>query len=271
MDEVMEVPAAVQADAEVQAEAQTTANESQAPESTPETTPGEDAAAEIRQRAEKRAQGVQKRIDELTREKHEALRLAQTLAERLQAAGQGDEAKPKATHVGTPDPSQFSTYEDYIDALTDFKIEQRETARTQQYRQAQAQREQAAMQERAQAQLSKGAEKYADFYEVVTDPSLPVTGTMAAAMAEAENGADVAYYLGTNPKEAQRIASLSPTRQAIEIGKIEAKLSAQPVTEATKAPPPIKPLSGVGKVETDPDKMSTEDWLKWRNKQLKTR
>lgn len=270
MDEVMDVTAAVQADAEAQAEAQTTANESQAPESTPETTPGEDAAAEIRQRAEKRAQGVQKRIDELTREKHEALRLAQTLAERLQAAGQG-EAKLQAAHSGAPDPSQFSTYEDYIDALTDFKLEQRETARTQQYRQAQAQRAQAEMQERAQAQLNKGAEKYADFYEVVTDPSLPITGTMAAAMAEAENGADVAYFLGTNPKEAQRIASLSPTRQAIEIGKIEAKLSAQPEPVATKAPPPIKPLSGAGKVETDPDKMTTEEWVKWRNKQLKTR
>ena len=38
---------------------------------------------------------------------------------------------------------------------------------------------------------------------------------------EAENGDDIAHYLGKNPKEAHRIAQLHPRSQIREIGKLE--------------------------------------------------
>jgi len=48
----------------------------------------------------------------------------------------------------------------------------------------------------------------------------PITNVMAESIQNSEIGPDVAYYLGTNIKEAERIARLSPILQAKEIGKM---------------------------------------------------
>jgi len=112
--------------------------------------------------------------------------------------------------------------------------------------------------------------KYDDFEQVAYNPKLPVTETMAQTIQASDNGPDVIYYLGSNPKEAERIARLSPLLQAREIGKIEAKLGANPPAKKTStAPAPIAPVtartSGAPAYDTtDPRSvkaMSTSDWI----------
>ncbi len=85
-----------------------------------------------------------------------------------------------------------------------------------------------------------------------------------------EIGPDIAYFLGSNPKEADRISRLSPFLQAKEIGKIEAKVAASPPTKKpSSAPAPIQPVaaraSGAPAYDTtDPRSikaMSTSDWI----------
>jgi hypothetical protein len=57
-------------------------------------------------------------------------------------------------------------------------------------------------------------------------------------------GPDIAYYLGSNPKEAERISRLSALMQAKEIGKIESKLADNPpVKKSSNAPAPIAPVT----------------------------
>ena len=91
-------------------------------------------------------------------------------------------------------------------------------------------------------------------------------------MMEADNADDIAYHLGSHPKEAQRIAALSPLSQIREIGKLEAKLLAEPAKPKapSKAPAPITPLTGVAQVATEvpseQDDMAT--WIKKRQKQV---
>ena len=93
---------------------------------------------------------------------------------------------------------------------------------------------------------------------------------MAETIQASEIGPELAYYLGSNPKEAERIARLSPYLQAKEIGKIEVKLADNPpVKKTTSAPPPIKPVTAktVGapvRDTTDPrsiKEMSTSEWI----------
>jgi hypothetical protein len=93
---------------------------------------------------------------------------------------------------------------------------------------------------------------------------------MAEAIRAADNGPDVLYYLGSNPKEAERISRLPPAIQAKEIGKIEAKLDNDPpVKKSSSAPAPISPVtarkSGSASFPTtDPrsvSAMSTSDWI----------
>jgi len=112
--------------------------------------------------------------------------------------------------------------------------------------------------------------KYDDFEQVAYNPKLPVTETMAQTIQASDNSPDVIYYLGSNPKEAERIARLSPLLQAREIGKIEAKLGANPPAKKTStAPAPIAPVtartSGAPAYDTtDPRSvkaMSTSDWI----------
>ena len=94
---------------------------------------------------------------------------------------------------------------------------------------------------------------------------------MAETIRESDLGPELAYHLGTNPKEAERISKLAPFLQAKEIGRIEAKLAdAPPVKKTSSAPAPISPVSArksssTGIVDTtDPratKTMSDSEWI----------
>ncbi len=92
---------------------------------------------------------------------------------------------------------------------------------------------------------------------------------MAQTIQASDIGPDVAYYLGANPKEADRIARMSPYLQAKEIGRIEAKLVADPpAKKTTSAPAPIKPVtartSGAPAYDTtDPRSIKTMSASEW--------
>ena len=65
---------------------------------------------------------------------------------------------------------------------------------------------------------------------------------MAQSIQSSDVGPDLLYWLGTNPKEADRISRLNPILQAKEIGKIEAGLASNPpVKKTSTAPAPIAP------------------------------
>jgi hypothetical protein len=93
---------------------------------------------------------------------------------------------------------------------------------------------------------------------------------MAQTIQSSDIGPDVAYYLGANPKEADRISRLAPYVQAKEIGRIEAKLASEPMVKKTSsAPPPFTPVTPSSKGAstydtTDPrsiKSMSTSEWI----------
>ena len=93
---------------------------------------------------------------------------------------------------------------------------------------------------------------------------------MAQAVQASDAGPDIAYYLGSNPKEADRISRLSPILQAKEIGRLEAKIASDvPVKRSTSAPAPISPVtartSGNPSYDTtDPRStktMTTSEWI----------
>jgi hypothetical protein len=93
---------------------------------------------------------------------------------------------------------------------------------------------------------------------------------MAQAVRASDIGPEIAYWLGSNVKEADRIARLDPVLQAKEIGRIEAKLASDPpVKRTSSAPAPIRPVtartSGNPSYDTtDPRStkaMTTSEWI----------
>lgn len=162
-----------------------------------------------------------------------------------------------------PPADQFESVDAYAEALAAKKAE--EIVRRQQMQQQEMTTLQA-FHERVEAAL----EKYDDYQQVVENPALPITDVMAQTIRASEVGPDVAYWLGTNPKEAARIANLPPFLQAKEIGRIEARIAAEPpVRKTTSAPAPIAPVtsrtsSAPSYDTTDPrsvKSMSTSEWI----------
>ena len=162
-----------------------------------------------------------------------------------------------------PPVDQFETPEAYAEALAEKRaqelIRQREDAK----RQAEIAEAYADKEEEARS-------KYEDFEQVAYNPNLPITNVMAETIQHSEIGPELAYYLGSNPKDAERISRMTPLAQAKEIGKIEAKLAAEPpVKRTTSAPAPISPVSarstGAPALDTtDPrsiKSMSASQWI----------
>jgi hypothetical protein len=171
-----------------------------------------------------------------------------------------------------PVPEGFASTDEYIDAVAEYKATEKLAAR-------EAQKQQSAILESYHDKEEEARTKYDDFEQVAYNPNLPITDVMAQTIQASDIGPDMAYHLGANPKEAERISRLSPFLQAKEIGKLEAKLAAEPPTKKTSsAPTPISPVTArsTGSPSydtTDPrsiKSMSTSDWIEAeRQRQIK--
>jgi hypothetical protein len=170
-------------------------------------------------------------------------------------------------------PSRDEDPDAYAEALAERKAAELLARR-------EAEREQMALLEAYHDREEAAREKYDDFEQVAYNQQLPITNVMAQTIQASELGPDIAYYLGANAKEAERISRLPPYLQAKEIGKIEAKLadSPAPVKKTTSAPPPIKPVTAKGTSTsiydtTDPrsiSAMSASEWIeRERQRQIK--
>jgi hypothetical protein len=167
--------------------------------------------------------------------------------------------------------TDFDTPEDYADALATRKAEQLLAAREQQKHHVELAEAYTEREERVR-------DKYDDFEQVAYNPKVPITEAMAATIKAADNGPEVAYFLGQNLDEAKRISKLPVYQQPYEIGKIEARLAAAPpVKKTTSAPAPIVPVSskssGIPSFNTtDPRSiktMSPSDWIKAEETRLR--
>lgn len=90
---------------------------------------------------------------------------------------------------------------------------------------------------------TEAIEKYPDYVEVAEAENVKITGEMAAAILQSDNGTDVAYYLGQNPDEAERISGLTMARQMLEIGRLSERLEAPaPRRRRAAQDAPIEPI-----------------------------
>jgi hypothetical protein len=188
--------------------------------------------------------------------------------EREQAARQTVPVAPKEM----PSIDNFESTDAYAEALALRKAEELIAQRDRQ-------KEQAQVVEAYSEREEKARDRYDDFEDVVYNPKLRITDVMAESIQSSDNGPDLAYWLGSNPKEAERIARLSPILQAKEIGKIEVRLADNPpVKKSTSAPTPISPVTARSSGSpshdtTDPRSiktLTTSEWIEAeRNRQIR--
>jgi hypothetical protein len=257
-----------------------------AAESVPDSEAGKEAEQE-EPAARKGKGGFQRRIDRLTRENAE---LQEKLAD-WEATGGKPAARASETSATPAEPAarpkvdDFDDYDKYVEALADWKTDQKVAAlvATQQKSQAeQAARERETERARGfQARAKAAAEKYPDFAAVAYSEDTPVSETMREVILESEHGAELAYWLGSHVDEAVRISQLSPVAAAREMGRLEAQIAAQntppaaPKTQPklTRAPEPIRPVNTATKTSA-PSVMDEElaaDFSAWEKVRMAQR
>jgi len=219
--------------------------------------------------------GFARRIDKLNQKIGAEKARADALERQLQggnATQKPEKPAAAAEPAGRPKETDFDSYAEFVDKLTDWKMEQRETARaaeaaTQKAAQSQAEQKKA-WNEKVNTFKSETPD-YNDVLQAAED--IQVSPAMNEAIITSDHGPAIAYHLAQHPEEAQRIAALSPVAAAREIGKIEAALAAETATPApkarvSKAPAPAKTVKAAAE-SSEPDPSDFNAWERWRNAQ----
>ena len=211
--------------------------------------------------------GTQKRIDELTKQRHDHEREKEywkQLAQDKQVAPEPVNNEPlKSLSDFEYDEGKFAEYlteRAKADAAADVdrKIAQETAARTRSDFSGK------------EADFSKDVD---DYHIVTRNNDLKVSQEMVEAVQGSDDGPAVLYYLGKNPEVAERLFALPPLQMAREMGRIEAtKLVKQKAPVESKAPKPVPKLKPVeSKVTLDPSKMTDAQFRKWRQKAIANR
>lgn len=246
----------------------------------------DDSAASEEEQHRKRKGGFQKRIDKLTRRATELEQQNAALMEALRQSGRAPEQpkvpeKTEPSNNGKPNPDDFESHEDYVEALTDWKVEQKLTANQKKIQEQNAREQQTRQQSEFHSRMDKARERYKDFDEVMGDSEAPVSAAMQEVIIASEYGPDIAYYLANHPDEAEKIANMSALAAAKALGKLEDRIESKvkesgtdgvqkskTEPQVTKAPRPISPVnsdnSSAGSTTKDPEKMTYQEYKKWR-------
>jgi len=221
-------------DVNQKAESQTTESADEAPEITAQETESD--------KEEKRQAKLDKRFAKLTKNTYKA-----------EARAEAAEARALAAERRlNPSEDSPDSDEDDIEALIDRKVAEREQ-----------QAKDDAFSKKSKALLDKACDE-GDFD---VDDFIGLPAGAANAIVEMDNH-KVLIHLQENPEEIEKLEGMSDFRQAVEIGKLEAKLSAPASVKKSKAPEPIttiggKKSSGVSYTEN----MSDTDYDKWLSQQ----
>lgn len=253
-----------------------------------ESDPEVDEEEEAEEVKPKKKGGFQKRIDKLSKAKSDAERDRDHWRE-VALAGKKTPEETKTTTEEVPEiavrpkAEDFEKHDDYVEALTDWKLDQKLAAKERERQVETVKTEAAKRWDAHQSRMNTFRESHPDIDEALqnvakTKISLPLNELII----ESDLGAEIVYELAKNPKEFERLCKLSPLAVGKEVGKLEAKLSKTstttmviPKTSERKisTAKPVTPLRTRGSNAIDKDisnpKLTQKEYDKLRDEQLK--
>lgn len=212
----------------------------------------QESQEQIEQPANKTPEWVQRRFNEMTRDKHEAQRKADAALEEAATYRRLMESMRTGEQPETQQPAAKPPVND------DQRIRE----------EAQRLNQQERFNQRSNDVYSTGTAEYPDF-----DAALQNLGMLGATpqffqeIVSLEDAHKVLHALGSNPEEAGRILALPPLQQGRELERLASKpKAAAPKKPVSQAPAPISTLvDGNGSAPIDLEKASIDDFMKARN------
>ena len=195
---------------------------------------------------------VQRRINELTRQRHEGQRTIDAQQQELETY--------RRLLAAQQDPSQTQQPYQPPQPAQDPQALAQQIVAEQQFNQA------------CDAIYEQGKAEFADFDEAVSNLGvLGVQPDFIRAVASFDKPAALLHALASDLDAAERILAMPPVQQGRELERLAHKAAAPKAPPVSKAPAPIAPVDGTASVETDPNKMSMDEWVKWRESQVSKR
>lgn len=178
---------------------------------------------------------MQPRVDELTRNAHEARREAEYWKSRATAqqppAVKAEEAPKK------PTVDDFNDYAEFVEALTDWKAGERVRKELDADRQRQQEgRRQEVRSEGWGKSVEVAKATHADFETVLGASTVYIAEHVVDLLQESEVGGSIMYHLAKNPGEADKLNNMTPKRAAIYMGRLETQVEVNPQS-ASQEPP----------------------------------
>jgi len=215
---------------------------------------------------EKPKRSARERINELTKRAHEAEREVQRMRE---AAN-----RPPPESSSKPDPATFQSYDEYVEALAEWKTDQRVS---ESFKRRDAERSQAAQDRAAdareqawQARQIEFRKSNPDYDSAFSSLAGKLPNHVVETIGDSDFGHHVVYHLAKHPETVKRINALSPLSAARELGRIEATLSnpaAPQIKPASKAPAPITPVRSSAPAAVDLASANMDQYIAARRKQ----
>lgn len=228
---------------------------------------------------------VQPRIDELTRKAREQERETAYWRGRAEAREAKEAEAREAKAAEKPTPEKFGTYDEYVEALTDWKADEKIKANNETQKQESAKERTARERTERWTERSNAARAtHTDFDEVLNAASdVKLADFVCDALDESDKSAELLYRIAQDPSIADRLNAMTPRQAALELGRMEAKLlapvsaenpdpdevpvdpkPAPPARKTTSAPPPVRPIAKGNSTAVDLSKLRGDDYVKAR-------
>ena len=143
---------------------------------------------------------------------------------------------PAAEAKAKPQRQQFANEGEYIEAVTQFAVDEALAKRDREESQRLFEAERQSVIEAATKRMRAAAELVPDFLEVIEASDARISNEVRDYLEQSPLQAEVVYFLAQNPEVAQSLGKLKVNQALVEIGKLEAKL-----------PPFAKAPAGEGK------------------------
>lgn len=235
-----------------------------------------DVQKEAQARAEKRQRSIQKRMDELTRDKY-AERQAREALERQNAELMAMiKPQPTAQRTGAPRQEDFTDYAEYVKADAVWHAKQEAQALLQSALQEQSKAQQTAAQSAVERELAatfakraaETAKNLPDYHSVMEDADqIQVPNHVLGMIRRLDNGPLIAYHMVKNPALAEQFMREPPEMHGVLLGQLSASLKTS--AKVSNAPPPGKPAASKSSASPSDPPEDADAYMAWAAKNMR--
>lgn len=143
-------------------------------------------------------------------------------------SGQNGQTKPEKTAKGgdgAPKPDEFETYQEYVDAIVDYKIKLRQEEQVKANQEASYREYRQTKRSEFEQHAAPIIEQVPEFWDIITQENMPFSEPMVEAVMESgEIAPYLMLWLASHRQEAVKLYNLPPRAATVAIGRLAMQL-----------------------------------------------